>query len=340
MGRDIYYNLEFRHPKKERLMEVHTYLTQIKPAICGMVERLRRLHFDEKWSDEEQLQFFGIKKWSEVMTLFGPYVEARYSQLETRDGGRSRMHLLTIEAEWEISGPDGELADLSARFPDVKIGGRFADDDGLGVVRGSERIYRMTQDQNWKNILMRDVRDPGMWQGQNAEIPLATREVMLAAERRLLDLKRLRRIVREGADVNAVYLDEPVLSWFYINPFETPEKLGKAIGLVLTAGWNYGTETKSLHESLVTIARKLGGSDKTRSVRRKMAAALLGRRPGKKEDAPQLFQESLKARDTRGLLASAFLGPRLDPKTVKVSRTERAWLKQQGLSEITQPTIE
>jgi hypothetical protein len=163
---------------------------------------------------------------------------------------------------------------------------------------------------------------------------------MLAAERRLLDLKRLRRIVREGADVNVVYLDQPVLSWFHLNPFETPEELGKAIGLVLAAGWNYGAETKSLHESLVTIARKLGGSDKTRSVRRKMAAALVGRRPGKKEDAPRLFQESLKARDTRGLLASAFLGPRLDPKTVKVSRTERAWIKQQGLSEITQPTIE
>jgi hypothetical protein len=331
MGNDIYYNLEFRHPKKERLMEVHTYLTQIKPAICEMVERLRRLHFDEEWSDERQLQFFGIRKWSEVMTGFSPYTEARFTQMEKRDGGRSRMHLLTIEAEWEISGPDGELADLSARFPDVKIGGRFADDDGLGVVRGSERIYRMTQDQNWKNILMRDVRDPGMWQGKNAEIPLATRELMLAAERGLLDLKRLRRIVREGADVNAVYLDEPVLSWFYINPFEAPEELGKAVDLVLSAGWNYGAGTQSLHESLVTIAWKLSGSDKTRSVRRKMAAALLGRKPGKKEDAGHLFQESLKALDTRGLLASAFLGADLDPKTAKVPRADRAWLKRQGL---------
>ena len=51
MSNDTSYTLKFRHPKKARLNEVHTYLTKIKPAICELVQKIE---FDEEWSKEER----------------------------------------------------------------------------------------------------------------------------------------------------------------------------------------------------------------------------------------------------------------------------------------------
>jgi hypothetical protein len=334
MSNDTSYNLEFRHPKKARLKEVHTYLTEIKPAICELVQRI---NFSKRWCEEKRLKFLGVKKRSEVITWFTPYSEARFVSTGMPDGKPGRVHVLMIEG-WAnentsnvwISGPDGELTDLLARFPDVEIGGEYVDDYGAGSVQGFEKIYKMSREEHEIALLSNDVQNPDIWQGKHSHLSLATRELLLSAARGMLDLKCLRRLIRDGADVNAVYHNEPFLSHFPIYRCETPEELGKAIDLILSAGWIYGTDTIMIRASAVEIARVLGESNKTLSLRRKVATMLLARKLGKGDAAAQLFQDSLKTRDVRGLLASAFLGADFDAEAAEASKADRKWLKQQG----------
>ena len=337
MSNDTSYTLKFRHPKKARLNEVHTYLTKIKPAICELVQKIE---FDEEWSREERLKFLGIQQWSEVITWFFPDMEARFSSIEKSDGGTARLHVMSMEA-WanenafnvRISGPSGELADLLARFPDVEIGGEYVDDFGAGSVQGFEKIYKMSREEHDIALLRKDVQNPEIWQGKHSLLSPATRELILCAERGILDLKCLRRLIREGADVNAVYHNEPFLSHFPIYLCETPEELGKAIDLILSAGWIYGTDTIMIRASLLQIAQQLRESDQTLSVRRKAATVLLAKKLGKGDVATQLFQDSLKLRNVSGLLASAFLDADFHAEAAEASKADCKWLQQQGLWE-------
>lgn len=337
MSNDTSYTLKFRHPKKARLNEVHTYLTKIKPAICELVQKI---NFDEGWPEEERLKFLGIQQWSEVITWFTPDTEVRFSSMKKSDGGTGTLHVMSMEA-WAnenafnvwISGLCGELNDLLVRFPDVEISGKYVDDYGVGSVQGYEKVYEMSLEEHEIALLRNDVQNLEIWQGKHSHFSLATRELILCAERGILELKCLRRLIREGADVNAVYHDEPFLSHFPIYQWETPEELGKAIDLILSAGWIYGMDTIRIRASLLEIAQQLRESDKALSVRRKAATVLLARKLGKGDAAAQLFQDSLKTRDVRGLLASAFLDADFHAEAAEASKADCKWLQQQGLWE-------
>ncbi|MCF7674244.1 MAG: hypothetical protein K9M97_02780 [Akkermansiaceae bacterium] len=54
MSNDTSHLLQIRHPKKARLVQIKTYLTEIKPAIYQLVQQMK---FDRRWPEDERLPY-------------------------------------------------------------------------------------------------------------------------------------------------------------------------------------------------------------------------------------------------------------------------------------------
>jgi len=324
MSNDTSYSLNLRHPKKSCLQEIKIYLTVVKPAISRFYENIK---FDPTWSREKCLGFLGIKRWGEVVTWFGPDSDSTIGKI-VRNGDFHEMEAGAWANEgggnvW-ISGPDGELADLLDRFAGLEITGSFLDSYGAGSVKGFEKIHEMDR-------IEYDIQDPDSWEEGCESFSLATKELLVASNHGELDLKRLRRLIKEGADVNAIWLDSPFISRLNVDALKTSGELPEMLALILEGGWRYDPDACFSNREIAKIADALDDPEASRPVRLKMAAALLGRNPLKDEDEARLFSLSLKARDIRGVLAAAFLGLPLAKEALRQSGPDRRWLEKQDL---------
>jgi hypothetical protein len=333
MSNDTTYHLQMRHPTKACLEEVRIYLTVVKPAICRFFQNM---NFDPEWTEKQSLNFLGIRNLNEVVTWFGPRLCAMIEPNVTRVKKDGNSYLFEIST-WAnenasnvpISCRHGELADLLKRFPELEICGEYVDEYGAGSVSGYAKIQEMTR-------LEYQIQDESNWEEEEcAHYSDATKELLMKAYCGDLDLPGLRRLLKEGADVNAVWNEATFLS-IMVPPcgdLAEPGAFAEAVKLILKSGWRYNPQDPHIHEALVRMADNLRGVESARPARLKMAETLLARKPAKDVDAGRLFQDGLKARDVRGLLASAFLGANFDAEAAKVSKAARAWLKRQRIWE-------
>lgn len=159
----------------------------------------------------------------------------------------------------------------------------------------------------------------------------ATKELLTAAYCGKLDLRRVRRLLKAGADVNSSWCEMTFLSIF-VTPhgdLKVPGNFAKAVTLILKSGLRCNLNDPSIREALVGMAKKLRGMESTLPARLKMVETLLGRKPRKDEDADRLFQDCLKSRDVSGVLATLFLDADFAKGLVAASNKSRAWLKKQ-----------
>jgi len=333
MSNDTTYRLKLRHPKKSRLEEIKTYLTVVKPELCRFVQNMK---LDPRLSEQKSLNLLGIKKWSEVVTWFGSFssIDPKISRVRKDDD----FYEFEISA-WAnenganvwISGPDGELSDLIERFPNLEIGGKYFDDYGVGRVSGFEKIYIMSRleyqmdDSNWDSP-------------EYSNYSMATRELLISDHGADIDLEELRRLLREGADVNAKrhgfsYISRMASNLAICGDYVDKDNFAKCLALILKSGWRYDSQDTNTRQALVCIAQNLLHEEKAIPVRMKMVQIILGRKERKNEDAQLLFSQSINTRNVNGLLAAAFLGVDFSEEVEKQSELTQTWLQEEGFSE-------
>jgi len=183
-----------------------------------------------------------------------------------------------------------------------------------------------------------NVRDERNWlDGECAGYSQATKELRMAAHHGELGVARLRRLIREGADMNAIWEGNDFFSSLqhssnWARETENPERLAVRLSLILKAGWRYKPEDETMREALFRYAIKLRQEEGVRSVCHQMAEMLLSRKPRKNEDAVRLLVDSLRSRDANGLLGAMFLGADFREPPLEFSEEDQAWLRELGFS--------
>lgn len=330
MSNDTNYNLKIRLKNKAMLFDVRNFVALIKPELSKFYNGM---NLNPKLSSQQMLSLLGIQKFSEIITWIGPYCDSMGGSTvgpvkKVGDVYEFEIQVWSNEGGGNVwvSGPDGELAHLLDRFPDLQIEGTFVDEYGAGSVRGYEKIHEMDRVQYL-------IQDESYWEDEDQGYSVATKELIISAYCGELDLPRLRRLIKDGADVN-VSLNESSLMEMLLPPnceLDDRKVFAKALALILESGWRYESLSPSMNEKLKALADELKNVQSARPVCRKMATALLGRLLWKNECASQLFQESLRARDVSGILASTFLGVDFDVELTKAPKPAQAWLKRQGM---------
>ncbi len=322
MSNDTGYQLTLKHASRKTLEALRIFVTAVKPQLSEFVLQMQ---FPEKMEDQDRLKLLGIGKWSEVITWADGWNIGKV----TKDDS---VYILNVNAYaneggtsiW-ISGKDGELADLLRRFPGLVITGTFSDDYGSGSLKGLEKIHE-------KDRIEADVEDESLWEYENEGKPYtrATRELLVAARHAELDLKRLKRLIHEGADVNAWWSEAPFIMSLAEGELKNPEILGKALEMLLSAGLRIDCAYGLASGSLVEIADILRMSDSNTVIRRRMAQEIAGEKFPKIVNPEEIFKMGVKSKNITGIFAAIFLGVSIQKLGENCSIKDKSWLVRQG----------
>lgn len=323
MSNDTGYRLTFKHASRKTLNALRTFVTVVKPQLSEFVAKIQ---FPLKMKEQDKLTLLGIGKWSEVVTWAKEWNIGKV----TKDDATYMLQVHAWANEnwlgniW-ISGKDGELADLLRRFPGLEITGTFSDDYGIGSLKGLEKNYE-------KDRIEADIEDESLWEYEDEGKPYtrATRELFVAARHAELDLKRLKRLIHEGADVNAWWSEAPFIRSLVEGELKNPEMLGKALKMLLSAGLRIDCTDGWTSGVLMEIADILRISESNTVIRRRMAQEIAGEKFPKNVNPAEIFKMGVKSRNITSIFAAIFLGASIQKFGENCSIKDKSWLVRQG----------